>query len=498
MAEIVARKDRISELPVHIIHDILRRIRQNGLDEETRTRVLSKRWNLIWRTRPDLIFQSSHYSLFTNLEDFVKFVDDSLQPYVKQNLSIEMLRLTQLHPRELPCHSHVDRWLELAIKLHVRFLEIDAAWFGSSYYSIPDSIYAAKTLTVLYLSGCNFGIDNNSTNKLQGLFSTCSLIRDLKLSRCMGFKNLHVLGLLYLENLELTRCKKLEKVEIWAPNLKQFVYAGMPLEEYPRTLEPELLPCTIDILDGHKTLEYLHLEATTMADQQFEYQLSMFPALEVLELTGCYVMKNIKVVSEKLKRFTLWHWQDLEQVNVLAPNLMAFYFEGCKMPFSISTMDLSNLECGRLDLSLQPSDSYNFGDVDTSWYKNLLCFVQKFNYSNGLKLVFHCEESILIYEAPRAILLPPTRKLDLYLESPTTRLESFVNDMMFAQPKIISIVHGIDSKILQILHEMTAAYTKKQNIRLKEVTNYKGAAEDGVQLVSVLPLKIFLDLGIKG
>ncbi|KAK4361839.1 hypothetical protein RND71_017080 [Anisodus tanguticus] len=154
---------------------------------------------------------------------------------------------------------------------------------------------------------------------------------------------------------------------------------------------------------------------------------------------------------------------------MLAPNLMAFCFEGYKMPLSISTMDLSNLERGRLDFYLQPSDSYNFGNVDTSWLKNLLRFVQKFDYSNGLKLIFHCEESILIYEAPRIILLPPTRKLDLYLENP---LESFVNGIIFAQPKIISIVHGIDSKILQVFYE------KKQNIRLKEVTNHKGAAED--------------------
>uniref|UniRef100_A0A0V0I573 Putative ovule protein n=1 Tax=Solanum chacoense TaxID=4108 RepID=A0A0V0I573_SOLCH len=127
---------------------------------------------------------------------------------------------------------------------------------------IPDSIYAAKTLTVLYLSGCNFGIDNSTNNnKLQGLIGTCSLIKDLKLSHCLGFRNLRVSGLVNLEKLEVARCKKLKKIEIWAPSLEQFVYVGVPCEEYPTTLEPELLPCTIDSLDGHKTLEYLHLEA---------------------------------------------------------------------------------------------------------------------------------------------------------------------------------------------------------------------------------------------
>ncbi|MCE2056255.1 hypothetical protein HAX54_044354 [Datura stramonium] len=309
-------EDRISKLPVHIIHEILRLIRQHGLEEEARTCVLSKTWNLIWRSRPDVILQSTH---FRNLEDFVKFVDDSLRLYVRQNLRIETLCLKQLHPRELPCHSHVDRWLELAVKLNLRFLEIDAAWFGFKYYTIPDSIYAAKTLTVLYLSGCNFGIDNSTTNKLQGLISTCSFIKDLKLSHCTGFKNLNVLGLVNLEKLEIARCKKLDK---------------------------------------------------------------------------------------------------------------------------------------------RP-DSYNltYGDGFTRLYNHPQYFIAR---------------SILIYEAPRTL----TRKLDLYNQNTKMRLKSFVKDMTCAQPKIISIMHEIDSKILQVFHETTAAY-KKQNRRLEEVTNHKGAAEDG-------------------
>nr|XP_016480341.1 PREDICTED: putative F-box/FBD/LRR-repeat protein At1g78760 [Nicotiana tabacum] len=257
MAEIISDgEDRISELPVHIIHDILRRINVGiyGAKEEARTCVLSKTWNSIWRTRPNVIIQSIHRSFYKNLENFVKFVDDSLRTYAEQKLSIETLCLMHLDcPQELA--SHVDRWFNFALKLHVRYLCIDASMFGSTYYSIPDSVYAVNnTLTVLSLANCNIEIDN-STNKLQRLISTCPLIRDLRLTDCKGFQNFHVTaGLINLERLELIWCRELIKVKIGAPNLKNFVFVGVPLHKYPKTREPEPMPCTIDILDDSREI----------------------------------------------------------------------------------------------------------------------------------------------------------------------------------------------------------------------------------------------------
>nr|XP_016465164.1 PREDICTED: F-box/LRR-repeat protein At3g58930-like [Nicotiana tabacum] len=393
MGEIVDGMDRISELPVHIIHDILRRIRKFGLEEEARTCVLSKTWSSIWRMRPDVIISHySHKSLSDNLENFVKFVDDSLRPYAELSLRIEKLSL-ELSLEHPEMASHIDRWLNLAIKHNVRSLQLFPTF--NLNYSIPDAIYAAnKTLTELSLRRCKFEIYNSTstTNKLQRLISTCPFIRDLNISNCTGIKNLRVSGLVNLEILELTECEGLVKVEVQAPNLRKFVYVGVPLDMYPTTREPESLPCTIDILDGYKTLQFLKLEATTMTDQEFEYQLSKFPALEVLDLRGCYIMKNIKVVSEKLKSFTLWNWTNLEQVNMMAPNLMEFKFESGKTCMPFSTMDPSNLEMVNINFYPYSSNSWNFGDMDRSWYSNLQDFVQKFNYSKGLILVFYCKE----------------------------------------------------------------------------------------------------------
>ncbi|XP_070055419.1 F-box protein At5g03100-like [Nicotiana tomentosiformis] len=184
MEEIGDGEDRISELPIQIIHDILRRIRrQYELKEEARTCILSKTWSSIWRSRPEVIInQSIHNSFMNSTEKFVKFVDDSLRSHVEQNLRIEILRLINLRLPELA--SHIDRWLNLAIKHNVRSLEIHPT--SNFSYCIPDAIYAAKTLTELSLNKCNFEIDNNNstTNKLQRIISTCPFIRDLKIGHC--------------------------------------------------------------------------------------------------------------------------------------------------------------------------------------------------------------------------------------------------------------------------------------------------------------------------
>ncbi|KAK6795941.1 hypothetical protein RDI58_009396 [Solanum bulbocastanum] len=483
MAEII---DRISDLPAHIIYDILRKVgKYHNLREEARTCILSKRWSSIWRWRPDVIISKyNHKGLKNNLENFVKSVDDSLLPYAEHNLRIETLCLIGLaHPG---LTSHIDRWLNLAIKHNVRSLNIYSnSMKNSKYYSIPDALHAAKMLTELSLRRCSLEVDD-STNKLQQLINTCQLIRNLSVDDCKGIHNLCVAGLVNLEKLELLNCEGLKKIEIQAPNLRVFAFKGAPLSMYQKTREVLPLPCTINILDGYKTLQILKLEAATMTDQEFEYKLSKFSALEVLELTRCYEIKKIKIVSHKLKRFTLWYWRNLKQVDLLTPNLREFDFESGKMCMPFSTMVTSNLK--RANIFFYKRGSYVdpdivYGNVDTSWYNNVQDFVRKLDYSKGLVLVILCRQykSILIYEDPSEIIIPPTREIKLRITNPLMYLEKFAYDLIKSDPKIISIVPCTESKMVQVFHEMIMRYRKKQNKELpNEVINHndKDAVED--------------------
>ncbi|XP_049365518.1 putative F-box protein At1g49610 [Solanum verrucosum] len=137
-------EDRISELPVHIIHQILCRT-DLGVEEAARSCILSKTWYDCWTSRPNLIF----YQFDMTLENYVKLVDQSLRFHVERNLHLEQFILSYRDPE---VDSHMDTWIELAVKLNVTELGIHR--FGLTSYNLPDVIYDAKKLTTLQLSRC--------------------------------------------------------------------------------------------------------------------------------------------------------------------------------------------------------------------------------------------------------------------------------------------------------------------------------------------------------
>ena len=111
IAKRVCREDRILELPVHIIHQILCCTKLN-VREAARSCILSKRWYYCWSSRPNLIFHQFQGEKYMPLENYVKLVDQSLWFHVEQKLHLEV-------------DSHLDTWIELAVKVNVRMLDIE-------------------------------------------------------------------------------------------------------------------------------------------------------------------------------------------------------------------------------------------------------------------------------------------------------------------------------------------------------------------------------------
>ncbi|KAG5572803.1 hypothetical protein H5410_062569, partial [Solanum commersonii] len=388
----VSEEDRISELPVHIIHHILCHT-DLDLQEAARSCILSKRWYYCWTSRPNLIFGRFQGKKIMPLENYVKLVDQSLRSYVEQNLHLEQLNLTYRDPE---LDSHVDTWIELAVKLNVRVLGIYASFLRS--YSLPDVINDAKKLTKLRLKTCKFEFDISTTHirfdcledlyldhvhisdaQWQRIIERSPFIRTLTLYACQGIKKLQVCGLVHLENLIVEWCK-FDSVIVQVPNLQCFKYE-----------EHAVYPCKIVILDGYNTLQTLELMGASITEQQFRDVSYKFPNISELNLTLCIQLKNIEIQSEKLKKFTLVQMESLEKVTIQAPNLLEFDFKGDKVPFS--SMDPSSLERSQLNFI---SLSTNFGSVDSSWYTNLHHFVQKFNYSKGLILAIFCRKVLSI------------------------------------------------------------------------------------------------------
>lgn len=59
-------------------------------------------------------------------------------------------------------------------------------------------------------------------------------------------------------------------------------------------------------------------------------------------------------------------------------------------------------------------------------------------------------KSILIYENPREIVIPPTHAVEIFFAS-MMRVESIIGMLMYKSPNIISIIACTDGKALQVI-----------------------------------------------
>ncbi|KAM3239395.1 F-box/LRR-repeat protein 25-like [Capsicum annuum] len=310
--------DRISELPVHVIHQMLSKLHQK---QAARTSVLSKKWYYCWTSRPNLVFDLLQHM---PLEKFVEFVDQSIQPHLEQNLRIEEFNL-KYHDAGGYASSHIDRWIDLAVKHNVRVLKIDTLNNSGSekppYRSLPDVIYGAENLTTLMLSKYKFEITSStstsfcflkdlylsyvhiSQSQLQKVLDECPFIANLSLCDCKGISKLHVFGgLVHLKSLFVASCE----------------------------------------------------------------------------------LDNVIVRVSNLTKLTIIQGRELESVEIQAPSLLDFTFSGDKLP----SMDPSSLESARLQFNLyRVLVIHNFGDVDSVWCTKLQHFLRKFDYSKGLMFV---------------------------------------------------------------------------------------------------------------
>lgn len=167
--------DRISELPTPIIHHMMSYL---DAKELARTSILSKRWNGLSIAFPVLDFAlpySFHMNLYydwylrrrrrileidewetyewetdksVRIKEFIKFVDASLLQFHELKLCIQKLRLPIIRNEDEGMFSHVDKWIELAVRNGVKEREI-GVMPGENAYSLPETIYSAKLLTSL-------------------------------------------------------------------------------------------------------------------------------------------------------------------------------------------------------------------------------------------------------------------------------------------------------------------------------------------------------------
>jgi hypothetical protein len=427
-SEKIEEEDRISQLPEPIIHKILFRLNTKAV---ARTSILSKTWQRACSSFHRIDFRENYfnagdiecpnYSEEKNLEirrkknAFMNFIDDSLQSFLEQNLSMTKftLKLT-LHDLELVL-PRVAKWLTFATERNVKKLDLSLVvkYFTDEhksgeyvYYSLPHVVLEARTISVLRLSSCKLepynefkfsdlkilDLRNVQLNEqvIQNLTLSCPLIEDFKLIRCHGFKDLKVSSLLRLNQFFVISCKKLSRIEIEAPSLQTFEFSNRKARRHCEFyLEgcKDLKTCTLrlhrrnnmiaELLQNLSakcpTLEVLCIERYRLSRMKISCQ-----TLKMLSLVDCK-MEIVKISCQELKSLSLMGCKSLEAVELDTPNLVSLNCMMNKLPFySINTTSLQEV-----GLTFDLSSSF------TLCFDKLKELVGKFNGYEGLNLVIH-------------------------------------------------------------------------------------------------------------
>ncbi|XP_059438753.1 F-box/LRR-repeat protein At4g14103-like [Corylus avellana] len=246
----------LGSLPEEVLRHILSFL---PTEHAVRTSVLSKRWEYLWVSIPNLDFDRYTYDKrkFVERELLMNFVDRAL---CLRDSSSVIKRFTLCCDVLLDA-SRVCTWISTAVSHNVQELNIDIRDFDV-VFSLPSCLFTCKTLTSLYLNMWSYILklptticfsnlkiltikDVTFSNEYltQQLFSGLPVLEELKLEDCswgnlkfvtISAPKLHSLSIFKMEVLDddIGRSGDLCLVMIVGDSLKEFYYEGLMFAEY--------------------------------------------------------------------------------------------------------------------------------------------------------------------------------------------------------------------------------------------------------------------------
>ncbi|KAK4361849.1 hypothetical protein RND71_017090 [Anisodus tanguticus] len=496
-------RDRISELPEHILHHILHLLHWSK--DIARTSILSKKWKGIWESFTSFDFDQNWFKgergennwnhllpppvekqsfwlkmaleEFTGdvavIEKFVLFVANALATRVEPLPSIQKFRLRVTH-LTMMLSSLLDDWIGVAIEKNVKELELHVDLDHKDRpYLLPYELFASKSITSLKLNGCGVDYNDDDVNddfvgyvmddddiKLQNLrelsmkamrinekvvhhfVQGCPFIEDMRLINCYGLKFLHFSTLPKLNRLEVHKGSNLRSIKLEAPNLETFWFHGKKSSR-----------CKI-LLVGCGNLKNLTLRHAHMADKAFQECISYFPLLEKLYLLECHAFHRIKILSNKLKKLSVLRCHKLKEANIDASNLLSFEYTGVELPFS--SINASWLQEVKLHLK---SQKQKFHSIEVQK------FIQGFD-AKGFNLFLASKQDVNTYEDLRGIHLLPSKVYKIELTKSSRIFGNLLNShLQDFHPKTLTIKTSPSSKLLagSMNPEILKAGTRENN-----------------------------------
>ncbi|KAK7255545.1 hypothetical protein RIF29_28958 [Crotalaria pallida] len=368
--------DWISHLPQSILHDILSRLPE---EDAARTSLLSKAWHDTWSTFPLLVFNESRFEMaevpdgadmqlrkamfLLNRYKFCNWVGNILLSFQCKQLPINKFKLVfkSLPPPDLlptvnhwikfVCDSGVEElelrvsdyvqqietgvklayhefaWLPLCVLEANSLIKLELSWYFRVDRTFLNSPIKFASLQVLSLSHIYFG----DGQMIHYLIYSCPLIENLELNRCYGVKSVSIRGLPKLKKVYIVG---VEEVDVDAPGLEDLCFSGFQT----------FICCKIN-MDRCRNLRELSLSdvnSIIITDQWLVELFQKFPLLDTLVLEGFSMSDFIHISSNQLKVLKLCNCQDLDEIEIVAPNLFkcTYHCDGSIIP-SISILDCS-------------------------------------------------------------------------------------------------------------------------------------------------------------
>ncbi|KAL7110867.1 hypothetical protein ACP275_05G052800 [Erythranthe tilingii] len=315
--------DMISELPKHILQRILYFLSQK---DAVRTSVLSKSWRNIWCTRPNLDLRGPYLS--RNIKEFLTLVENTLQRYCDQRLSLEEFHLS-IWLKKIWYHelvSLLEKWIPRLTNMGMKEFRLSICSKGNPRLfdlDLPPVVFEPESLQHLHVYG--FKLDRKAIERIVLLKNLRSLhLEKVDIEDDEVFQKIISNGP-SIETMRIENCEGSRNINVGnLRRLKDFHSSGFNLGEANRER------CSFEI--SHQSIETIFI---THGNLLF-HKGAEFRFLDDLRLRGVRLLPdNLSSCKfPSLKRLFLDHCDGFEVIELFidAPKIKSFEYRGGFVP----------------------------------------------------------------------------------------------------------------------------------------------------------------------
>ena len=275
------KEDWISQLPDEMLISVLSFLTPK---EAFRTSVLSHRWKCLCPFLPRSLDFDGLYTMW-EIEREKKSLQFERKKFLQWvNDTLKSCRVSTIYEFRVcfefddGSKSHVDGWIDFAISKGVKRLELDftaAQPFkdASYFYRFPNERFTSDKTCIKSLTSLTLKYIRVTGELLEHFLSNCPLLERLHVDNSEDLVNLKICGSsLKLKYLHIIRCLKFKSIEINAPNLESFGYAGKKIRLHVHSA-PRLLDVCIGSMYAFGSLSsYLYqLESLSLDVHSYTY-----------------------------------------------------------------------------------------------------------------------------------------------------------------------------------------------------------------------------------